>query len=364
MIGAVEQITPAWLTEALREAGNDLTVDSLEATPIGTGQMSQSIRVVHRSSGPDAETIPSSLVVKLPGLSEAARAGGAGGAYPSEVRFYSSIADTVAIAVPGCHLARLGDDPADFVLILDDMAPANQGDQIAGCTESQANAAVTALAGLAGPRWGDPTLMDVDGLDRPSPETAGFWGAVFHDAVVTFRERYRDRLRAEDAEILEGAAQRMTGWMLGRPERFSLIHGDFRLDNLLFDPDDGATVTTVDWQTLGIGLPARDLAYFCGTSLEVAPRRTLERKLVGTYTRALAAHGVRGYSEDTCWDDYRFGLLQAPLITVLGAAYADPTTRGDEMFLTMARRSCQAMVDLSTFEVIDRDGSAPAGPVA
>ncbi len=41
------------------------------------------------------------------------------------------------------------------------------------------------------------------------------------------------------------------------------MHGDYRLDNMLFDPD-RTRVTVVDWQTLGSGLPARDLAYFTG----------------------------------------------------------------------------------------------------
>ena len=38
------------------------------------------------------------------------------------------------------------------------------------------------------------------------------------------------------------------------------MHGDYRLDNTLFDPD-RTRITVVDWQTVGIGLPGRDLAY-------------------------------------------------------------------------------------------------------
>ena len=61
----------------------------------------------------------------------------------------------------------------------------------------------------------------------------------------------------------------------GRPDRFALMHGDYRLDNLLFDPD-RTHVTVVDWQTLGAGLPARDLAYFTGTSLMPDVRANLD----------------------------------------------------------------------------------------
>ena len=44
-----------------------------------------------------------------------------------------------------------------------------------------------------------------------------------------------------------------------------LIHGDYRLDNLMFPPH-GTGVVAVDWQTLAVAPPARDLAYFLATS--------------------------------------------------------------------------------------------------
>ena len=62
-------------------------------------------------------------------------------------------------------------------------------------------------------------------------------------------------------------------------------------------------------------------------------------------THALVAHGVDAYSPEECWDDYRTGLFQGPLITVLGAMYATRTERGDEMFVTMTDRCCRAIRD-------------------
>ena len=51
----------------------------------------------------------------------------------------------------------------------------------------------------------------------------------------------------------------------------SIVHGDYRLDNLMFHPD--GTVAAVDWQTLGVGLAGRDLAYLIATSLEPDARQ-------------------------------------------------------------------------------------------
>ena len=44
----------------------------------------------------------------------------------------------------------------------------------------------------------------------------------------------------------------------------------------------------VDWQTLGVGLPARDLAYFTATSLKPDLRASIEKDLVDDYHRASA----------------------------------------------------------------------------
>ena len=45
--------------------------------------------------------------------------------------------------------------------------------------------------------------------------------------------------------------------------RVSLVHGDFRLDNLIFDPVDATIIAVVDWELSTLGHPLADLAYQC-----------------------------------------------------------------------------------------------------
>ena len=130
------------------------------------------------------------------------------------------------------------------------------------------------------------------------------------------------------------------------------MHGDYRLDNLLFTPGASSAITVVDWQTLGAGLPARDLAYFTATSLLPEQRAQLDHQLVAAYHDALLGYGVTDYDLETCWRDYRLGMLQAPLITTLGCAFASNTERGDEMMRVMLERGCQAIRDLDSLELI------------
>ncbi|MDT5249295.1 MAG: hypothetical protein QOJ28_1929, partial [Mycobacterium sp.] len=61
---------------------------------------------------------------------------------------------------------------------------------------------------------------------------------------------------------------------------------------------------------------------------------------------------------DTCWRDYRLGMLQAPLITTLGCAFAASTERGNEMMAVMLSRGCQAIRELGVLELIDEIATA------
>ena len=48
-------------------------------------------------------------------------------------------------------------------------------------------------------------------------------------------------------------------------------------------------------------------------------------------------------------------MLQGPLITILGRVYAtaEPSPAADEMFLAMATRSCAAIRDLHSLELLE-----------
>jgi aminoglycoside phosphotransferase (APT) family kinase protein len=121
----------------------------------------------------------------------------------------------------------------------------------------------------------------------------------------------------------------------------------------LFDEVTGEVVV-VDWQTAAIGPPLRDVAYLLGTSLPSEDRRANERWLVGEYHAALVDQGISGYDAGQCWDDYRLGQLQGPMITVLGCIYAaaERNEKSDAMFLAMARRSCAAISDLRSLDLV------------
>jgi hypothetical protein len=169
--------------------------------------------------------------------------------------------------------------------------------------------------------------------------------------VDTFLEALGPAISDEDATTLRESAELIGTWTLGRRERFGLLHMDYRLDNLLFDPD-GSGVHAVDWQGMAVGLPARDAAFFMGTGLSVEDRRDCEKQIVDDYHAALISQGVTDYTVDECWDDYRFGMLQIPFITVFGLVFGTRTERGDRMFTAMTQRGCAAIRDLGSLDLI------------
>lgn len=336
----IGEITTGWLAEVLGEPVRLFTSER-----VGTGQIGTCYRL--RLDG------DRTVLAKLPAEEPGARDMMAG-AYRGEVRFYETVAPTVAVRAPACRYAEMAADSGDFVLLLEDLAPREQGDQLAGCTVDQARDAVVNLAGLHGPRWSDPTLQDVDTLSINGPDDIALLLEMYGPTTELFLDGLGDLVGPEDAATLRACVPVIGPWLLARQERFGLVHGDYRLDNLLFPPGGGAGVVAVDWQTLSLALPARDLAYFLGTSLTVEDRRAHERDLVAAYHRALTAYGVVGYSFEECWDDYVFAMLQGPLVATFGCAYGTRTERGDRMFAAMVARACTAIRDLDSLALASR----------
>lgn len=202
------------------------------------------------------------------------------GVYRSEVLFYRDIAPTVAIRAPRCHFAALGERDGEFTLVLDDDAPLVQGDQLDGLPVEAARDCVVNLAGLHGPRWCDPTLRGIDGLSVPSAEDNETLQELGGPALESFLEELGHLLTDQEREVLAGIVPRIADWANGRSGRFGLVHADYRADNMLIDPAGALPSLACDWQTLTVGLPARDLGGFLASSLTVADRRSAERGLV------------------------------------------------------------------------------------
>jgi len=339
----IEDIDAQWLSQAL-----GYTVNTVENERIGSGQTGAAYRLTLQ-----AEEGPPTLLAKVAAGDAAARERVSPG-YANEVGFYAHLVDTLDIRTPRCWYAAISENAQRFTLLLEDLAPRVPGVQVEGCDVERAAGAIGNLAGLHAPRWNDASLFELDFLGNTMEgEAAEFLGEVARSACEQFVERYREELGTDDAATMLEAGALITTWATATKEPFAVTHGDYRLDNLMFGADAG-DVVALDWQTMTLAPPARDVAYFLGTSLDIDARRGAERELVGHYYNELVRRGVRDYSIQQCFDDYRLGLLQATMITSLGAIFAtrERSAEADAMFMAMAKRSCAAIRDLDTLSLL------------
>jgi Phosphotransferase enzyme family len=338
-----ELLTPAWLTEVL-----GAPVADVHQQPVGTGQMSDSVRLDLTFDGAVAEGTPSSVIAKLPAADPTSRATGlALRSYEIEVRFYQELASTLPMRTPAVFHADIDVTTGSFVLLLEDMRPARPGDQLVGGTPEQAILAVDELVALHAPRWDDRGLDDIEWLHR-DPEVSKLGSLNMIPMLwAGFQDRYADRLGPEVHEAGTALFASFESYLFDDSQPLAVVHGDYRLDNLLFGTDEGGVpIAVVDWQTCAHGTPLADVAYFIGAGLLADRRRELEGDLVRRYHDGLVAAGVSGYSYQACWEGHRRGTWAGLIMAIAAPMLVERTDRGDEMFMTMAHRHAQHALDL------------------
>jgi aminoglycoside/choline kinase family phosphotransferase len=257
------------------------------------------------------------------------------------------------VRAPRCWYVDHDPESDAFVLLLEDLSPAVQGDQLAGCAVDQAAVAVEELPRLHAPRWDDPKLADIPWLNRGGDDSAAFTAQLIGSLYPGFRERYADRLDADVLEMGDRFLPQLLPYMTGRSGPKTVAHGDYRLDNLLFGTEAGGyPVAVVDWQTVTYGPGISDLSYFLGAGLVTEDRRAHEEALVRSYHEGLLASGVGGLSWDDCWTWYRYYTFAGFLMAVAASMLVVQTERGDDMFVTMAQRHGRHVLDLEAERLV------------
>ena len=346
-------ITAAWLTRALQHIGHDVVVERASSTPIGTGQSAHSERFTLSYSRWDGKA-PQSLVAKLPHPDPTSRATGhIHGSYLREVDFYRVIAPTVHVRTPRCFYADIDLANSDFVLLLEDLAPARQGDQMRGCTLREAEVAIDVAAAMHAGWWGHERLAEfATWMSVPADaERADQLAMLWTMAWPLFLERHGPRLGSPRIAECERFGASIESWVLDRSGPYTLTHGDFRVDNMMFGSEPDVWMVPVDWQTPTIGPGIGDVSYFLGASLIPDVRRTHEDRLVRRWHEQVAAVDPT-YGWARCWEDYRRMAFGGLVMAVAASMLTQQTMRGDEMFFTMAQRHLQAALDLGAHDLL------------
>ena len=349
-----DDLTAEWLTAAIG-AGRvrDFTVER-----IGTGQMSECYRV---GLTYDGDAGPASVVLKVAASDPVSRGTGqALGLYEREVRFYAEVAPRLTAGgdspVAHCYHASYQPDTGIFALLLDDAAPAVTGDEIHGATLDDAKLALRRLGGLHARLIGSEALADAAWLNRESPVNQ----AVITGLFSGFTDRYGEAITPQQRLVCQKLVDSFDGYLAQEAQRVKgLVHGDYRLDNMLFGrPGSLRDLTVVDWQTVTWGPACTDVAYFLGCALTTADRRAHYDELLDAYYQGLGPNPP--FTRDEVREGVRRQSFFGVMMAIVSSMLVVRTDRGDRMFLTMLERHSSHVLDTGALDDLPPAAITPA----
>jgi hypothetical protein len=323
-----EALTAGWLTDALRSTGviRNAAITSIDTEVIGEGSgfIGQLARVKLSYDRPE-EGAPASLIAKFPGASAAGREiGNLFDFYRREICFYEEIAGEVELTTPRLYFSAMDTDAQDYILLLEDMAPARVGDQAAGCTLAEAELAVRSIASFHATWWEHPRLdgvshwmpvIDASHQSAQQSIPAGV-GPFIETSARSCRRNAKDR----------GADRAGTSSSCSRQSPTAAHHRARRLSHrqlLLRHTQERPPFAVADWRDrqprprhLRRRVPA-----VRGTG--AGQRRQHEQRLLKLYHDLLVQGGVTGYAFDQCWTEYRRMALYVFVYVVISLGTLD-----------------------------------------
>ncbi len=379
-----DELTPEWLTAVLKERGwlKSARVLSAESEILGDGV--GFLGVICRLTlelDRDEPTAPRTVIAKLPTAARANRVmAELIGAYRREILFYEQLATRVPTRTPGVYYAAFDDDPNRereeqraaaldqlplwmmrgimvwarfvtgrrrnrYVLLVEDLT-GRIGDQVAGGTPEDCRHVLEAMAETHAAFWESPSLSEYSWLARQELNPR-MRQTLYRHGCRAFRERH-PKLLSDGLGVLldwldEHTAELLLALHCGAPE--TLIHCDLRFDNVCFTGET-PPVTVFDWQLVGVGAAAYDVAYLLTGALREDESAETEQALLRSYHSHLVQLGIRGYAFERFVEDYHRGLLAVLTIVASTDSMDMGEDRGVALMDAWARRSFARLRDV------------------
>ena len=354
-----EDFTPDWVTAALQSSGalGDERVTAVEASPLGEGAgfLGSLARLAVTYDRPRAGA-PATIVAKFPALIEVNRELAVQyQVYEREARFFNEIKATItAMPTPEAFYVDIEEGTGNGVILLEDLeGKLRVGDQLAGATPKEAEQAMTQIADLHATWWGrtdEDTISWVPAFDSP---VWAMTAQTLPSLWPTYQQDSAHLLLPGIAEIIERTWEGLPwlGQQLSRGP-MTLVHGDYRMDNMFLPATEGDPIMVIDWQLMSRGRGPYDVAYFMSQSIGVEQRRETERTLVKRYHDGLLAGGVRDYSFDDCFEDYRLACLWCVMYPVAMGGGMAHNERALQIAAELSKRSFNTILDLDAVSVL------------
>ena len=352
----ITALTAQWLTKALRdrEVIKNTEVQSFTVETLGyKGITSQIARLRLSYQSETTAHAPNTIILKLSLANpEMRQIVNSQGMYQKEVDFYEQVASKISLRTPRCYYSDFSVDSGEHILLLEDLAPARNGNQIKGCTEHEAELAVREIAVFHAFWWEHPQLNLMDWLggrisSRPSNGSLRRnWGPF----LIKMGDTLPVEIKSIGNQLIE-YRNNIIQYLEAPP--VTLIHGDYKLDNIFFASlNGGVTFAVIDWQRIRRWRGVYDVACFLCKNVTPELRRAKETAFMQMYHKLLIEHGVQNYSYDQLWYDYRVSILEylARFANIIGAGVFDNQLA--QVRETTLYRTCQAVLDLKLWDLL------------
>ena len=222
-----EQITPEWLTAALREFGYlpRGQVIAAQYEIIGTGKMGDNARYTLTYDGDYGA--PATLIAKLPASDETARTmAGKLGAYYNEVMFYKHLAPRSDMSTPAIYANEVNAEGTEFVTLMEDLAPAQPGSQLVGESLEHTRLALQQAVKLAASFYADTEIGSLDFVTASARDDGGVRGGeLLQQCWPQFLDRFGHGLSSECIAFGEHYVDRYVQFVSRYQGNKTLIHG-------------------------------------------------------------------------------------------------------------------------------------------
>ena len=359
LIQHADQITVEWMRQALATGGatNCPRIDALEIERLTEVDNMLGNLYRCRLIAPGGVTgTPASVIVKFPTSNPMAlRLAKWLSLHRREYVFYRDVAACGHIRVPSLLYGDFDGRSHRSVLVLEDLAGMKSIRQIEGANAEQAQQAIRGIAGFQGQFW--------EAVDEPSlsacgpfittkgsrimqaiyllilPQTFERFGDLFTSATRQRAEAFGTRIAAHFAAVAAGPK--------------TIVHGDYRVENMMFNGESDNDLTVIDWQGCGIGCSIYDVAFFLGNSITIDERRRIERDVVEEYHDVVCRLGAENYTREDCWRSYQQNMLGTLMPTVVGCGALE---MGNQAIVERSRellgRVLTAIDDLDAWEFL------------
>ena len=364
------EFTADWFTDLFQEQYGAAVLDvSREVIGTGVGFVGE----MHRcflSWDATRGDLPASVIVKVPSKLPLNRSLGEGlQLYEREVIAYEKLASNMGLPMPNVLYSAMDDDPTPwldsvinflfsrlplggvswltvkflelasknprlrrYVLVLEDIADARPPSQVEGGSLDDALISLATLAKFHAHHWMNEESIAVSdriwalnrlpkvsqaSYARNREEFLGRFGELVGDEKMRVIDDTQDRLE----DLLAPLAQ----------DPWTLLHGDYRLDNIMFRPN--GEIVVIDYQLLSKGRPGWDVAYFITTALS-ADYKSEEETMLKHYHETLLRAGITNYSFEELVDDVELTkLLLAHRLVGSRDAFDTELQNSDETFV-------------------------------